>query len=133
MEGYKDVSKAENIEEEKANPNSIGEIISVSKDVETSPDKVYRSVKDWAAIDDLMESGVVRNTQSAGLVEKNRWGDKVYWSQGGEGKYHIVQADGYLIEAPYDIASERQITVDDLTALYHKTKDGEIKNILDKI
>jgi hypothetical protein len=118
---------------ENINPNNIGELLSVSKDVETFPNRVYRSVKDRAAIDDLISSGVVRNKQSAGLVENNRWGENVYWSRGKEGGHHIVQVDGYLIEAPYNITSERQITIDDLTALYHKSEDGEIKDILEEI
>lgn len=118
---------------EKINPNNIGELMSLSRDIETFSNRVYRSVSDKAAIDDLVSSGVVRNKQSAGLVEKSRWGENVYWSKGGEGKYHIVQTGGYVMEAPYNIASERQITIDDLTALYHKTEAGEIKDVLEEI
>lgn len=118
---------------EKENPNSIGEIVSVSRDIETFPNRVYRSVKERAAIDDLITSGVVRNKQSAGVVEKNRWGENVYWSRGEEGKFHIVQSEGYVIEAPYNIAIKRQVTIDDVTAIYHKTSNGEILDILDEV
>ena len=124
----------ENVESgEKINPNNIGELFSISKDVETFANRVYRSVSDKAAIDDLIKSGVVRNKQSAGIVESSRWGENVYWSRGEEGKHHNVQTEGYLIEAPYSIAKERQITIDDLTALYHKNNDGEIRDILKEI
>jgi len=76
---------------------------------------------------------VVRNKQSAGLVEQNRWGDAVYWSRGDGEKYHNVQTGGYLIEAPYQIANERTVTIDDLTALYHKTEDNELIDVLDEV
>ncbi len=123
----------EDLEQEKApNPNKIGEVMSISRDVETFPNRVYRSVSDKAAIDDLVASGVVRNKQSAGLGE-SRWGENVYWSRGGEGKYHIVQQGGYVIEAPYNIASERQVTIDDLTAIYHKDERAEVKDVLEDV
>jgi hypothetical protein len=124
----------EDFEEEKApNPNNIGELLSVSRDVETFPNRVYRSVSDRAAIDDLVSSGVVRNKQSAGLVEESRWGENVYWSRGGEGKYHIVQQGGYVMEAPLNIALERQVTIDDLTAIYHKDESAEVNDVLDDV
>lgn len=120
-------------ESEKFNPNNIGELLSFSRDIETFPENVYRSLRDRAAIDDLIASGVVRNKQSAGLSEKNRWGENVYWSRGGEGKYHNVQPGGYVLVASYNTAADRQITIDDLTAVYHKTEDGEIRDILEEI
>lgn len=120
-------------QDEKYNPNNIGESLSFSKDVETFENRVYRGLSDRAAIDDLITSGIVRNKQSAGVVEKSRWGDKVFWSRGGEGKFHNVQQNGYVIEAPYNIASERQITIDDVTAIYHRGEDGEVKDILDEV
>ncbi len=116
---------------EKYNPNSIGELLSMGKDLLTSPDKVYRSVKDKAAIDDIENSGVVRNKQSAGLVEKSRWGERVFWSRGGDGKYHIVQKGGYVIEAPFSIATERVVRKEDVSAIYTKTESEEVVNILD--
>lgn len=118
--------------QEKKNPNNIGELLSVSRDIETSPERVYRSVQGRAAIDDLATCGVVRNKQSAGHGE-SRWGESVYWSRGGEGKYHILPTGGYIIEAPHNIASERQITIDDVTAIYHRTEDGEIVDVLDEV
>jgi hypothetical protein len=106
---------------EKKNPNKIGELLGFKTgDVETFPNRVYRSVQDRAAIDDLLTSGVVRSKHAAGIDSK--YGDAVYWSRGDDEKYHNVQAGGYLIEAPYQIANERSVTIDDLTAVYHKTK-----------
>lgn len=118
---------------ENDNPNNIGELLSFSKDIETFLNSVYRGLSDRAAIDDLISCGLVRNKQSAGLVEKSRWDDKVFWSRGGEGKFHNIQQNGYVIEAPYNIASERQVTIDDITAIYHRGEDGQIRDILEEV
>lgn len=122
-------TQSENVSE-KHNPNSIGEIISIGKDLPTTPDKVYRSVSTKDAIDDIEKSGIVRNKQSAGLVEKSRWGERVFWSRGAEGKYHNVSQNGYVIEAPLSVAQERIVTKEDITAIYTKNEDGEVINIL---
>jgi len=117
---------------EKQNPNSIGELLSIGKDLPTSPDKVYRSVGTKEAVDDIENSGVVRNKQSAGLVEKSRWGERVFWSKGAEGKYHPVSENGYVIEAPLSVAEERAVTNEDVTAIYTKKENGEVFDILEQ-
>lgn len=114
--------------DKKINPNSIGELLSIGKDLPTRPDRVYRSVNTQEAIDDIETSGVVRNKQSAGLVPKSRWGERVFWSKGEEGKYHSV--NGYLIEAPLSVATERIVTREDITAIYTKNENGEVIDIL---
>lgn len=112
------------------NPNSIGEVLSIGSDLPTMPDKVYRSVQTKEAIDDIENSGVVRNKQSAGLVEKSRWGERVFWSKGAEGKYHVVSENGYVIEAPLSVAEERIVTKDDITAIYKRNENQEVVDIL---
>ncbi|MDD4937411.1 MAG: hypothetical protein PHX34_00105 [Candidatus Shapirobacteria bacterium] len=113
-------------------PNNIGNLqISIGKDLPTSPDKVYRSVFGRAAIDDLFNCGYVRNKQSAGLVEKNRWGENVYWSRGVEGKFHNVQNGGFVIEAPFDVANQGVVKEENVTAIYSKDEDGKVINVLD--
>ncbi len=115
---------------EKSNPNTIGEVLSIGKDLPTFPDKVYRSVMGREAIDDIENSGIVRNKQSAGLVEKSRWGERVFWSKGSEGKYHNVQSGGYVIEAPLSVAEERVVTKEDITAIYTKNENNSVFDIL---
>ncbi len=117
---------------EKINLNTIGELLSFGKDLPTSPDKVYRSVGTKAAIDDIETSGIVRNKQSAGLVKKSRWGERVFWSRGAEGKYHPVSKNGYVIEAPLSVAQERIVTKEDITAIYQKNENGEVFDTLKK-
>jgi len=118
---------------EKPNPNSIGEVLSIGRDLPTSPDKVYRSVGTKEAIDDIETSGIVRNKQSAGLIEKSRWGERVFWSKGSEGKYHSISRNGYVIEAPLKVAEEGIVKKEDITAIYTKNENGEVVDILEKI
>ncbi|MFZ2167525.1 MAG: hypothetical protein WAV50_01495 [Minisyncoccia bacterium] len=120
----------EKLDVEKTNPNSIGEILSIGKDLPTSPDKVYRSVRTDEAIDDLIISDIVRNKQSAGLVEKNRWGEKVFWSRGAEGKYHAIPEGSYVIEAPLEVAADRIVRKADVTAIYTRDENGKVVDIL---
>ncbi|EKD24292.1 MAG: hypothetical protein ACD_81C00062G0012 [uncultured bacterium] len=108
------------------NPNSIGEVLSIGKDLPTHPDKVYRSVREEAAVEDLFTSGIVRNAQAAGVKEKSRWDDRVFWSRGADGKFHNVQQGGFVIEAPYAVATERVVTKDDVSAIYKKETDGVV-------
>lgn len=130
MENEKIPEANQESKEVKINPNSIGELISLGKDLPTSPDKVYRSVGTKEAIDDIEKSGIVRNKQSAGLVEKSRWGDRVFWSRGEEGKYHTVPNNGFVIEAPLSVAEERVVTKEDITAIYSKNDMQEVVDIL---
>ena len=117
-------------QEKPYNPNTIGELISLGDKLPTSPDKVYRSVRDKKAIEDLYSSGVVRNKFSAGLMPENRWKDRVFWSKGREGGFHTVFENQYVLEAPIDIVNEREVTKDDVTAIYTE-KDGKVINILE--
>ena len=112
------------------NTNSIADLeFSLSKDIPTTPDRVYRSVYGDAALQDLNEHGQVRNAFDAGAKKKDRWGANVYWSRGVEGKYHPVQNGGYVIEAPHDVAVERAVRKDDVTAIYGKTEEGRVEDM----
>lgn len=81
------------------------------------------------AIDDLMISGIVRNAKSAGVKEHSRFGERVFWSKGEEGKFHAVQEGGYVIEAPLAIAQERVVRKEDVTAVYAKDAEGSVKDV----
>lgn len=116
-------------ESQTENPNSIGEILSFGKDLPTRSDSVYQSVMGDLAIDDLMISGIVRNANAAGVKEQSRWGNRVFWSNGEEGKFHIVQKGGYVIEAPLAIAQKRIVRKEDVTAVYTKDAEGSVKDI----
>jgi hypothetical protein len=131
MEEFKPIPHQEKEEKNEAltNPNSIGEVLSVGKDLPTSPDKVYRSVQGSGAIEDLLKVGVVRNAHAAGKTEHSRWGERVFWSRGAVGKFHVVASGTYVIETSYSVASERVVTKEDITALYVKNEDGSVKDI----
>jgi hypothetical protein len=114
-------------------PNKIFELMSFSKDLKTQSDKVYRSVMGDGAIKDLFQCHFVRNKQAALGGESYRWGNAVYWSRGGEGKYHPVQQGGYVIETSFSTANERQVREEDITAIYRKNESGEVSNILEDL
>lgn len=46
----------------------------------------------------------------------------MFWSRGGEGKFHIVGDGMRVIEAPFAVASERTVRKEDVTAVYVKMK-----------
>ena len=113
------------------NPNSIGEMVDIGgKDVKASPDKVYRSIYGPEAIKDLFACGFVRNRKSAGLGY-NRYGETVFWSRGEDDKFHNIQNNGYVIVAPFEIASQRVVKEEDVIAMYTKGDDGKIVDILE--
>ncbi len=123
---------AHNVEhEENRNPNSISELLGFAEGLPTTSDKVYRSVSTKAAIDDIWSSGVVRNKQSAGLVERSRWGDRVFWNRGATGKKTPI-SNNFIIEAPLVVARARVVTSEDITAIYTRDEDGSIINILEQ-
>lgn len=117
--------------ESEFNPNKIGEILPVySQGIYTTPDKVYRSVRGNGAVLDLLESGVVRNAQTAGVKSSSRWGESVFWERGKAGVHHNVMDGGFVLEAPYEVASNRAVTLEDVTGIYEKNKSGQIRNNL---
>jgi hypothetical protein len=118
------------VENEVANPNSIGEVLDMRGPIETKPDSVYRSLRGKAAVDDIFASGVVRNRQTAGLVEKSRWGERVFWSRGKEGAGLNVGRGDHVIVAPHEVASVRAVTKDDLEAIYTRSESDGIVDIL---
>lgn len=115
-----------------SNPNSIGEMLDLKVGIETTPDSVYRTLRAREAIDDIFASGVVRNRQSAGLVNNGRWGERVFWSRGGKGKHINVDQGNYVVEAPTQVAEERLVTKEDLRSIYTRNETNEIVNILEE-
>ncbi|MBP9749591.1 MAG: hypothetical protein KBD21_02580 [Candidatus Pacebacteria bacterium] len=115
------------------NPNSIGTLMSISRDLPVEEGKVYRSLGGSgaeAAIADLYDAGIVRNAFSAGKKERGRWGDKVFWSAGETGKYHNVQEGGYVIVADRSVAEEGPVKLESVTHIYTK-RDGKVVDLLE--
>lgn len=117
--------------------NSISELGPIiGNDIQTNPEKVYRQVSGLSAIEDIYDTGVVRSSTSAkdekDIERTNSKGSKqIYWTRGKEGKGHSVPKDGYLIEAPYQIALNDLVKKEDLTAIYTKLENGEVVNALE--
>lgn len=117
--------------EPRPNPNSIAELISLGRGFETSEDFVYRKVNTPEAINDLYSSGVVRNKHTAAGEVSTRWGDRVFWSRGKAGKKHPIQAGDFVIVAEFDVANEREVTLDDVRAIYTQVENGGVMTIID--
>lgn len=113
------------------NPNRIfdwGPMPS-NTDVPTTSENVYRQVK-MAGVNDLFESGVVRNAASAGVGNPRKYGDGVYWTRGKDGEFHNVQPNHAVFEAPYEVANTRTVTADDLVGIHTRNETGGIENVL---
>jgi len=96
-------------------------------DVPTKPENVYRQIK-VEGVDDLNESGVVRNAGSAGKGRVRKYGDRVYWTQGKEGEFHNVQPGHAVLEAPLSVVSSRVVTAEDIIGIHVRNEAGEVEN-----
>jgi hypothetical protein len=127
-------SNSDSQSSEPNNPNNIHNIDAVGSiggEVPTNSDKVYRYVNQQGAIEDIAQSGIVRNANSAGVKKgKNRWGDNVYWHRGAEGFKKPVNT-GFVVEAPYSVASQRQVRAEDITGVY-QNRMGKLTNLLEE-
>ncbi len=112
------------------NPNRIGGILGFKEGLPTSEDFVYRNVQGYAAIQDLIECGYVRNKAAAQDTTSQRWGEAVYWSRGATNKHHALANDAYIIVAPFDTAAEQIVRKEDVAAIYTKNEQGEFIDIL---
>lgn len=95
--------------------------------VPENDNSVYRQVTE-RAIDDLIESGVVRGAKTA-LGEGKTSGDTVYWNRGEDGKGSTL-GQGFVIEAPVDAAAGGWVTAEQVQGIYARDDDGKVKNIL---
>ena len=99
-------------------------------DIATSEGFAYRQVG-REAIEDLAASGVVRNGATAQGEEHRRWGHRVFWHAGQEGR--AVNTGGrFIIEAPMDAVQSGWVTADKVSANFAQRPEGEVKNILPK-
>lgn len=110
------------------NPNSAGSGFFVGHDVTTRTGNVYRQVG-TEAIDDLGQSGIVRNGATAQGQPHRRWGHKVFWHQGKDGK-ELGVGGRTIIEADGEAAAKGWVTADQVKGIYAKDTDGRVKNIL---
>lgn len=95
-----------------------------------SSENVYRSVHGDAAIDDMFESGIVRNAKSQGLGGGRGRENQVYWTRGEDNKEMGVGLNRRVIEAPTQVAEERIVTKEDVTAIYELGENNKVKNSL---
>jgi hypothetical protein len=113
------------------NIGSFSEIINMGTKAKfpMSSENVYRSVQGDIAINDIFESGIVRNAKSQGLSGKGR-DNQVYWTRGEDNKEMGVGINRRIIEAPLKVAEQRIVTKEDVTAIYELSENQEVKDSL---
>ncbi len=110
----------------------------IGSDIPTYSDKIYRQIQGpgaLGALEDIDESGYVRSSITASKDReipnpRGHGNPHVYWTRGKEGKMHSVPRDGYVLEAPHEVAQQGLVRKEDLTAIHKKEADGKISNIL---
>lgn len=111
------------------NPNSVGAGFFVAGgEVPMSDNSVYRQVG-TEAVEDLANSGVVRNGATAQGESHPRWGDRVFWHSGDSSK--MMTAGGRaVIEADKAAADAGWVTAKDVKGVYARDSDGTVKNLI---
>lgn len=97
-------------------------------DVPTSSGSIYRQVG-IEAVKDLADSGIVRNGATAQGEEHRRWGHKVFWNAGEDGKATIT-GGRVVLEAPRQRGEAGWVSADQLTGIHVEMPNGQTKNLL---
>lgn len=92
----------------------------------SNPTFIQRGVGTQEAIDDLLNTGIVRNRQSAGLPSKNRWGEKVYWGEEGSplasNKFNIIAKNSKGL-------ANRPVSAKDIKDILVKNEQGHYTSL----
>lgn len=114
-----------------SNPNKHGKGLFVGEgDVPMLDENVYRSV-DIRAIDDLIESGVVRGAYTATEGKRaSTKGHSTYWNNGEAGKKMTLGSSGhFVIEASRDAAENGWVKASDVRGIHTRDTSGELHDI----
>lgn len=101
-------------------------MLSVKGGLPTKTGMIYRGVEGKQAIEDIESHGFVRNAYSAGVRKNSRWGDRVFWSRGEEGKGHPISRIRYIIETPESAAKSGPVKKEDISGVYVRDENDEI-------
>lgn len=92
----------------------------------SNPEFIQRGVGTQEAIDDILNTGIVRNRQSAGLPSKNRWGEKVYWGEKdsplASNKFNIIAKNSNGLE-------NRPVTAQDIQDILVRNEQGNYTSL----
>ena len=102
--------------------NSVGKGVGPGKDtpyaLSTDENHAYR-ITSYAQIEDIIETGYVKPKDD---------GDKVYWSQGGEGLYYVDKTRA-ILEVPIDKVYDGKtgaVHIEDIEAIWIFDSNQEI-------
>ena len=114
------------------NPNVYGEsgLIFNTGEIPTQPGLVYRQVG-LGALEHLAQKGIVMNGATAKGEPHKRWGHRVFWHSGVDGKAMNTGGRAVLV-APPESAQKGWVLASDLVAIY-VLKDDKVINILEPL
>lgn len=112
------------------NPNRVGPLAVPfrSGEIPTQPDMIYRQVG-IEAVQDLAQSGIVRNGATARGESHPRWEHGVFWSEGSEGAF-LNTAGRAVLVAPKSATEKGWVTAQHLSSIYAKSASGELVDLL---
>lgn len=113
------------------NPNTAGPGLFVAGELPMSSGNVYRQVG-LEAVQDLAESGIVRNGSTAQGEPHKRWGHRVFWNNGVDGK-QISTGGRFIIESTKEAVADGWVTADKVVGIHTRTQSGEVINILNQL
>lgn len=110
------------------NPNTAGPGLFIAGEVSMNSDNVYRQVG-FEAVQDLAQAGIVRNGSTAQGKPHKRWGHRVFWNEGADGK-KISTGGRFIIESTKEAVADGWVTADKVVGIHTRTQSGEIIDIL---
>jgi hypothetical protein len=112
------------------NPNNVGGLAIPFKsgEISTQPGMVYRQVG-LEAVQDLAQSGIVRNGATARGESHRRWGHRVFWSEGKEGAFINTSGRAVMV-APKSATEAGWVTANQLHSIYTRAGSGELIDLM---
>ena len=113
------------------NPNDFnGSFLFAQGDIPTHAGQVYRQVGVEAVVD-LVTSGVVQNGATATGENNLRWGNKVFWHKGEEGKF-INTGGRFVLVTSQEAVSNGWVPINEVQHVY-VTVDGAPVDLLNTV
>lgn len=92
----------------------------------SNPEFIQRGLANKEAIDDLLNTGIVRNRLSAGLPSKGRWKENVYWAEEGD----PLAYNNYIVIAKNSEGlANRPVTAADIVDIKVLQADGTYSSL----
>jgi len=94
----------------------------------SNPEFIQRGLATEDAVNDLLNTGIVRNRYSAGLPSKGRWREKVYWGEEGD---PMTYNQFIIIAKNKKGLSNRPVIADDIVDIQVRQSNGTYSSLPD--